>query len=406
LWLAPLVLHRDSATLRDHPDWAVRGRDGAIRYHDSWLGSVAALDCTQPDARAWLTRVIETVAHDWGYRYLKFDALSYAAQPDGLYHAPNTTAAANLRAGLEVVRAAAGDDVYLLACTCPFGPAVGVVDAMRVGADVEARWYDPAQLPSAFNALRLTLPRWFMHRRWWSNDPDCLLARTTNSSLTRNERRTLATGIAISGGNVVLGDDLRELEAGDIALLRALLPPLGVALRPRDLLTHETPRLFAAAEDDGALVALFNWQDAALTFGATAAELGLPAGRYHVFEFWEQLYLGVLDGVLPERIAAHDCRLYRLTPDGDTPRTVGAGTTIALRSVLVSEHWDAAEATLTLTLAADATAPDTIIVAVPGALREAAMEVSGAVALERAGAVLRLAVDPRAARQIALRFVR
>jgi hypothetical protein len=153
-------------------------------------------------------------------------------------------------------------------------------------------------------------------------------------------------------------------------------------------------------------VALFNWQDAALTFGATAAELGLPAGRYHVFEFWEQLYLGVLDGVLPERIAAHDCRLYRLTPDDDTPRTVGAGTTIALRSVLVSEHWDAAEATLTLTLAADATAPDTIIVAVPGALREAAMEVSGAVALERTGAVLRLAVDPRAARQIALRFVR
>jgi hypothetical protein len=34
------------------------------------------------------------------------------------------------------------------------------------------------------------------------------------------------------------------------------------------------------------------------------------------------------------------------------------------------------------------------------------MEVSGAVALERTGAVLRLAVDPRAARQIALRFVR
>jgi alpha-galactosidase len=137
LWLAPFVLHRDSATLRDHPGWAVHDRDGTIRFIDSWLGEIAALDSTHPEARAWLAHVVEAAVREWGYGYLKLDALAYAAQDDALYHAPNTTAAANLRAGLETIRAAAGDETYILGCTCAFGPAIGLVDAMRVGADTE-----------------------------------------------------------------------------------------------------------------------------------------------------------------------------------------------------------------------------------------------------------------------------
>lgn len=204
----------------------------------------------------------------------------------------------------------------------------------------------------------------------------------------------------------MLGDDARDLDPASLALLRALLPPGGVALRPCDLLTSETPRLFALALDGGALVALFNWQDEPATFGATTADLGLPPGRYHVFEFWEQLYLGALDGIPAEPIAPHDCRLYRLTPDDGAPHAIGTRGTIALRSVLHSDHWHPATATLTLMLAADATSPDTIVVAAPGVWREAAIEVSGALALERSGATFRLDVDPLASRQITLRFVR
>src|SRR5579875_93260 len=407
LWLAPFVLHRECATLREHPDWAVRNRDGSPRFLRSWLSEVAALDCTHPEAQAWLRHVIGTVTREWGYRYLKLDALAYAAQPDALYHAPNTTAAANLRAGLETIRAAAGDEIVILGCTCDFGPAVGLVDAMRVGADVETRWYDPRHLPSTFNALRLTLPRWFMHNRWWNNDPDCLLARDTSGTLTLEEVRTLATGIAISGGSVFLGDDVRDLSPARLAIALALLPPAGEALRPLDLLDRETPRLFARpTHDGGALVALFNWSDDAIDLDVPWSLLGLPPGRYHAFEFWERLYLGApADGLPPERIEPHSCRLYRLRPDRGVPAIVGAGGHASMGLATVArEGWDAGAHRLEIVLERAWTRHESLYIAVPPTLREATLYVAGAVGLEREGALLRLDCDPAQARTIGVEF--
>lgn len=407
LWLAPFVLHRESATLHAHPEWVVRNRDGSPRFLRSWLGEVAALDCTHPEVRAWLRYVTETVTRDWGYRYLKLDALAYAAQPDALYHAPNTTAAANLRAGLEEIRAAAGDEIVILGCTCDFGPAVGLVDAMRVGADVETRWYDPRHLPSAFNALRLTLPRWFMHGRWWINDPDCLLVRDTSGTLTLEEVRTLATGIAISGGSVFLGDDVRDLSPARLAIAMALLPPSGEALRPLDLLDRETPRLFARpTPDGGAIVAVFNWSDEAIDIDAPCTLLSLPPGRYHIFEFWERLYLGTpADGLPPERIEPHSCRLYRLRPDRGVPAIVGTGGHVSMGLAAVArESWDAEAQALTIALDRAWTRPERLYLAVPPALREATLYVAGATGLEREGALLRLDCAPAQARTIRVEF--
>jgi alpha-galactosidase len=64
LWLAPLVMHRDSRVLAEHPEFALRGQDGEILWSDIWLGPCAALDCTNPDALAWLQRVIRAVVHE------------------------------------------------------------------------------------------------------------------------------------------------------------------------------------------------------------------------------------------------------------------------------------------------------------------------------------------------------
>ena len=58
-------------------------------------------------------------------------------------HDPARTRAERLRLGLEAIRAGAGDDAFLLGCGCPLGPAIGVVDGMRIGPDV-APWWFPA----------------------------------------------------------------------------------------------------------------------------------------------------------------------------------------------------------------------------------------------------------------------
>jgi hypothetical protein len=60
-----------------------------------------------------------------------------------------------------------------------------------------------------------------MHRRFWLNDPDCLMLRTTATKLTANERHALAATIAASGGMLLISDDMALLGPQESTLYRA-----------------------------------------------------------------------------------------------------------------------------------------------------------------------------------------
>lgn len=317
LWLAPLLLHEDSQTLRDRPELALRTPGGDTWYVETWLGRCAVLDCTKPEAEEWLRGIIRTVVHEWGYRYLKLDALAYAAANPGdvRYAQPGTTAPAHLRRALEIIRDAAGDDTFLLGCTCHFGPAIGLVDAMRVGADVKELWADGAT-PSVRHAVRLSLMRNWMHGRWWVNDPDCLIARDTDTSLTEPEVRFLATGIALSGGMVVSGDDLAKLSPGRRDLTLALLPPSGVAAVPLDPSEAPLPSEWRVDLGEGrSLVGILNDGESPRWF--LRDELVWPGEV--AFDPFNGRVLGMGDVLL----RPHEGRVLQVTGRGLTPRVVG-----------------------------------------------------------------------------------
>jgi len=127
------------------------------------------------------------------------------------------------------VRRGAGDDAIIVACGCPIGAVVGVVDAMRIGPDVaphlgpRAGRGDAARsrggAPATRHAFDATLQRSFMHRRLWLNDPDCLMLRTTQTALSPEEARAWAFAVGVSGGLALVSDDLGLLDADSAALL-------------------------------------------------------------------------------------------------------------------------------------------------------------------------------------------
>lgn len=317
LWLAPFVLHEDSAALQEHPEMVLKTGAGETVFVQTWLGRCAVLDCTHPEAEAWLRNVIHTVVRDWGYVYLKLDALSFAARAGDTvrYHAPGTTAPANLRRGLEIIREAAGDDTFILGCTCHFGSAIGLVDAMRVGPDVKELWSDGPN-PSAKHAMALTLQRNWMHNRWWANDPDCLIVRDTDTALTEAETRFLATGIALSGGMVVASDDLPTLPASRRDMALALFPPPGVAAVPLDPFEGPVPSTWRADLGDGRfLVGALNWGEAARWI--PSGELLRPGEV--AFDVWNARALGMGDQLL----RPHEGALWQVSGRGPTPRVVG-----------------------------------------------------------------------------------
>ena len=317
LWLAPFVLHEDSATLRERPQMALRDTAGEHVFVDTWLGRCAVLDCTHPDSQEWLHDVFATVVGEWGYTYLKLDALAYAAQSAGRvrYHEPGTTAAANLRRGLQVIREAAGNEAFLLGCTCHFGPAIGIVDAMRVGPDVKATWADGNE-PSVRHAMRMTLQRNWMHNRWWANDPDCLIVRDTDTDLDEAEVRFLATGIALSGGMVVASDDLAKLGQQRREMALALFPPSGVAAGPVEPGDGPVPFAWRTTLADGrAVLGFLNWSD---TPRWVTRDQYMEPGEI-AFDLWNARLLGMGDVLL----RPHEGALFQVSGRGPTPRCVG-----------------------------------------------------------------------------------
>ncbi|MFC7240733.1 glycoside hydrolase family 36 protein [Saliphagus sp. GCM10025317] len=265
LWLAPFYAEAGSNLFSDHPEWFVTDPDtgdpvdGGFRAGDRLYG----LDTTHPEVQSWLRETFETVVDDWGFRYLKLDFLFAAALPGDRYDDEATRFEA-YRQGLEIIDETVGRDVFVLGCGAPLAPSVGLVDAMRIGPDTDPVWEtegEAASQPALKNAVRNTLTRQFLHRRWWLNDPDCQLVRET-SELTTAEREAFAALVATTGGVNVFSDRIAEIDSTGRRLLERSLPPAerGVV---EGVAEDEFPdRVVCERPGDGATtVACFNWAD-------------------------------------------------------------------------------------------------------------------------------------------------
>ena len=325
LWLAPFILHPKAEVIKEHPDWVLRkanGKPASAGY--CWGAITTALDLTVPEALDYACRVVKTASSEWGYPYLKLDFL-YAATVDCQYQDPTVTRAQVLRKGMEAIRNAVGPDVTLLGCGAPLGSMLGLVEAMRIGADVSGDWApkfagigafikNEPGMPCARNSIRNILTRAFQHQHWWINDPDCLLIRP-ETRLSLAEVRSLTTAIALTGGSLLVSDDLPKLPKDRLRIAECLLPVLGDRARVIDWFDAEMPaklRLDQVNETgEWHVLAKFNWSDQPADLTLSATEFHLPEGDYWTSEFWSATVQKVNDGneLRFSQVPAHGCVL-------------------------------------------------------------------------------------------------
>ena len=222
IWIAPMLVGRASALFAAHPDWLVRDRrTGEPVFAGNVVGQeCTALDLTHPAAAGYLTGVLQEM-RDWGVDYFKID-FAYAGAFEGDRHEPVTGVEAYRRA-LALIRSAIGLQSLLLCCGAPILPSVGLVDAMRVGPDIAARYEPPdgnPSMPSQRAATRNTVARAWQHGRFWVNDPDCLLVRPEVE-----RREDWAATVQRFGGVRGSGDGLAGLDAWGLETTRRLLVP-------------------------------------------------------------------------------------------------------------------------------------------------------------------------------------
>lgn len=384
LWLAPFLAASTSALYREHPEWMVHDGDGrpvvAIR---NWGKECYALDCTHPGAQAWLGRLAETLVGQCRFDYLKLDFI-YAGAVEGTRYDRRATRAQAYRRGLEAIRQGASD-AFILGCGAPLGPSVGLVNAQRVGPDVAPYWRVPselappdwpsASLPACENAIRNVLSRFWTHGRLWLSDPDCLLVRDSETALSLDEVRSLATAIALSGGMVFLSDAMAKLPPERRQIAALLLPPYGHSAVPLDVFEHSLPLFFRLAIERPFqrwwLLGVFQWEDE-----SSEVRVPLPAEPVHVFDLWQGCYFGVHQheirfSVMPP----HSAKLLSLRPVANHPQIVSTTFHFSQGAVEIEDaRFDAAERALTVRLTPPARREGEVIIHLPPPYREQRLE--------------------------------
>ncbi len=328
IWLAPFILEPKSKLIRRHPTWLLRKPNGRpVNSGFAWGGLGRALDLTHPDALGYVRDVIRTAVQEWGFPYLKLDFL-YAAALPGAHHDPTKTRAQILREALELIREEAGSDVILLGCGCPIGSGIGIFDMMRISADVSPDWepsvftvkkpfHDEPNMPCARNAIQNIITRAPMDPHWWVNDPDCLLVRA-ESNLSLAEVQSLASAISLSGGAILISDDMSKLGEDRLMIAQSLLPVLPPNPQIPDLFEKSMPskirQVMQTPAGERQVIALFNWSDEPQDLALDLEAFGMGGKPWLMRELWTGEWAEVETNYVFNAVPAHGVRLMTLSP--------------------------------------------------------------------------------------------
>jgi hypothetical protein len=306
IWTAPFEVSERSWVYQTHPDWLVHNAKGEP-IHIGWVthhnDRLFVLDSTNPGAQDYLRKTYQTLAREWGIRYIKMDFMDDSAI-EGKYYRANTSALEAQRIGLEIIRHAVGNDVLLDKDGSVMLNPVGYVDFGRISQDTGHTFEASSEAASGIAA------RYYMNRNYFVADPDAFsVSRQTiddqswhNSTkpLSQDEAEVSIALAAVSGGMYEIGDDLPTLgsEPDRLALVQNQdlidMVRLGRSSTPLDLMSYlpddRQPSIYFLKESSRqSILTVFNWTEKARTHTFTIAGLGLDAsGAYTVTGAFEE----------------------------------------------------------------------------------------------------------------------
>jgi hypothetical protein len=342
IWLAPFHVAGDSDLAASHPEWLLKASDGTPLVDPRLGRAYHVLDPTHPDAARFLDDLFSGLRKD-GFTYFKLDFLYGAAYEAGR-HDPEVTGTQALRMGLKRIADAVNppgkpEKAFILACGAPLMPIVGLVHGARTGGDVGVPQMEDGKagpphvgFPLILSMARNQAARLFFDRSLFAVDADVVMAPAPQ--LTPDEARVMITIGALSGGIFMLSDDLETLPADRLALLRnpnVLGLVGGPAAEPVHLFSapereaqdhwfafpQELPPLWVRRDPDGsAVVAIYNWSDAARPYRLHFSEAIGADGSFSVVDLWSPRRggraLGIKHGSLRLTLPPHSVRRLRM----------------------------------------------------------------------------------------------
>ncbi|HEY6447619.1 MAG TPA: alpha-galactosidase [Acidobacteriaceae bacterium] len=358
IWTAPFEISERSEVYRDHRDWLVKNAQGQpihAGFVDEDKDQLYILDTTNPGAAQYLRETYGKLVRDWGIHYIKMDFMDDSAI-EGYYFEPHTTAMEAQRIGLQIIRDAVGDQVYLDKDGSAMLNPVGYVDYGRISQDTGHSFEASRDAATGIAA------RYYMNRNFYVSDPDAFTVSTqriTDQSwhegkapLTLEEAEVSLALAAVSGGMLEIGDNLPSLENSPdrLALIenRDLINMvrLGKASVPMDLMSYAVadrqPSIFYLRESpQQSILTVFNWTEGAQRRQIRLADLGLQeTGDYTITDVFDHGTVETGSGTLAFEQPAHAVRVLKIVDHThsapqfvfavDCPKSGATGTQLSL----------------------------------------------------------------------------
>jgi len=349
IWTAPFFAERRANLYKQHRDWFLKDRNSKkmlkVHYGLSWNVYLYGLDLSNKQVLNYLNNFYRNLLYlnelnqnsdNYIIDFFKIDFLHAAVPIEGNFSNQSLTRAQILYNGVKTIRDAITDHGFLLGCGAPLGPCVGLVDAMRIGEDTDPRWEETnVQLiesgihtPALKVSLLNIIYRSFMHRNFWINDPDCLMIRRTDTELTKEEIKLQLTIMGLSGGQILISDDMTNLSDEEINDAKLLLPPYNpenyypVVV---DAFISKLPTIYMLETDETIgkrfLVSIINWDDNFVSKKIKINEIILSDNdtevEYLVFDYWDNLFMGKFKGnqeIDFMDINPHSCKFLSIIP--------------------------------------------------------------------------------------------
>jgi alpha-galactosidase len=326
IWVAPFLTHTSDQATRENPHWILRDKKNkpvVAMWNPNWgiFRYAYAIDISRPDFQNYIIEIFETL-YQYGFRFFKLDFLFAACLP-GKYYQKDKTSLQILRNGLMGIRSAVKDSL-ILGCGCPVEAGIGIVDSMRVGNDVTPYWSNfidrvigrGFEQLSTKNCIRNTLTRSFMHNTLFKNDPDCLITRHSRNKLSHSERITLGNINALSGGPLMISDDLSSLEQSSMNLLNNIfklqedmLLTDRVFITP-DIMDRTMPHIQVALGDNDAYIGIYNFSNTPETKTLNMSDI-IPWEKYSLIDYYTKESLEISKNkLITPIIEKHGVKVY------------------------------------------------------------------------------------------------
>ncbi|HUU42919.1 MAG TPA: hypothetical protein VMX57_04020, partial [Planctomycetota bacterium] len=194
--------------------------------------------------------------------------------------------------------------------------------------------------------------------------------------MTQHELETEVTALALSGGVVMLTDNMACLTDARKSYVDAFIPVYPTPARPVDLFNgkpcpevfHQKVRTDSETYD---VIAVFNWEDAPRAIEVPLDGIDLePAERRVAFEYWTQTFLRTVQHALDlDEIPAHGVRVIALRALREHPFVMGTSLHVTQGGVELSgQTWDQRKQVLGFTVSSWARCPRSVHVHVPDGL--------------------------------------